>query len=199
MDLTGKRFGRLIAERTDGSREHQKGWPFWICVCDCGVKTSVSHGNLNRGITRSCGCLASKCRFDRNYVHGMYGTKTYNSWWSMTQRCGYERHIEYPRYGARGISVCKRWREFANFYEDMGERPNGMTLDRIDPDGNYCLDNCRWADKKTQSYNRRTTRQMTVHGVTKSVPQWADETGVRAATIRRRLDRGWPPENALRA
>ena len=199
MDFSGQRFGRLIADSIDHSRDGENGGPFWQCTCDCGNTASVGKWNLSRGMTRSCGCLAREARTKRNTVHGMFGTKTYNSWWAMTQRCGYEQSIEYPRYGARGIRVCERWREFVNFYADMGERPSGMTLDRINPDGDYSPENCRWADKKTQSYNRRTTRKMTVNGVTKPVPQWADESGVKASVIRRRLDRGWEPERALQA
>jgi hypothetical protein len=197
MDFTNVRFGRLLAKRIDQSKEGKKGAPFWFCVCDCGSIRSVNYSNLASGMTKSCGCLAKEMTSERSTIHGMYGTGTYNSWWAMTQRCNYKKHIEYQRYGARGIRVCEGWREFASFLEDMGERPEGTSIDRIDPDGDYCPENCRWADKKTQSYNRRTTRKMTVNGITKPVPQWADETGVKASVIRRRLDRGWEPERAI--
>lgn len=134
---------RVIAEvgRINGARAFR-------CSCDCGAETIVATSHLTSGHTRSCGCL--------NKPHGFHGSPTYTSWSCMLQRCSYPKTNGYENYGGRGITVCAAWREsFVTFLADMGERPEGMTLDRIDVDGNYESSNCRWADRVTQMANRR--------------------------------------------
>lgn len=130
--------------------------------------------------------------------HGRSGTKQYIAWQTMIRRCYDKRHKSYTSYGARGIRVCDRWLySFSNFLEDMGERPDGMTLDRIDPNGNYEPSNCRWATNKEQANNRTNSRLLTVDGVTKTVTEWAEYSDVTAGQIARRVKSGWSHKDAV--
>jgi hypothetical protein len=157
MDLTGKRFGRLIAVSRAGQNKH--GSYIWNCLCDCGAETSKVSSYLTSGKVKSCGCLFADSMRGRFTTHGHSSgrsrTQTYSTWKSMNARCHAPSASRFEYYGAKGISVCDRWRySFESFLEDMGERPEEMTLDRIDPDGNYAPGNCRWATRSTQSINR---------------------------------------------
>ena len=130
-----------------------------------------------------------------NYRHGMYGTPTYKSWSEMKLRCDNPKHSKGNYWG---VSYCERWKEFINFFEDMGERPPGTTLDRINPYGNYEPGNCRWADNHTQAINKTNSRYITFNGVTKHISEWSKETGIKRSTISARLlAYGWSVERAL--
>jgi hypothetical protein len=135
--------------------------------------------------------------FARGVRHGHSLSPTWRSWSGMLTRCLNERVPNYRWYGGRGIEVCERWLTFLNFLEDMGERPEGMTLDRIDPNGNYEPENCRWSTVAAQNANRTNNIAITVGGITKTVDEWARESGVSAFTIYGRLRRGWPQERAV--
>ena len=115
----------------------------------------------------------------------------------MRQRCENPGSTQWPHYGGRGITVCARWQDFANFFADMGERPANCTLDRIDNDGPYSPENCRWATQKEQTNNRRRNRMITFGGETKTLQQWAERTGINHSTILMRFKLGWPVERAL--
>jgi len=138
-DITGQRFGRLVVT---GCNSSKRGGGTWICLCDCGRNKIVDANSLKSGHTQSCGCLR----------HGLCFTPTWWSWVGMTARC---RNQNRKAYGGRGISVCDRWLKFENFLSDMGERPLGHTIDRINNDGDYEPGNCRWATAKQQSENKR--------------------------------------------
>lgn len=157
IDITGERYGRLIAIRRLDRRRN--GHTVWLCKCDCGNETEVVIGSLRNGLTRSCGCLNAERRIE----HGMTHTRLYGVWLGMRRRCDYKKHRDYPNYGGRGIKVCPQWRDsFSSFYEwaiangyDETAPYMACTLDRIDPDGDYEPSNCRWVDAKTQANNRR--------------------------------------------
>lgn len=132
-----------------------------------------------------------------NKTHGMSDTSTYRSWEQMIQRCTDRGCKDWRWYGARGIKVCRRWRKFENFLEDMGFRPEGKTLDRQDSNGNYTKHNCRWADKFQQKHNRTDNVQVTFAGRTQPLAVWARECGIHFETLRHRLKRGWDAHRAL--
>ena len=150
-NLFGIRFGRLIVV-SSGKRKGER--TFFDCICDCGKITEKAAAYLTRGSAKSCGCLKSELNKTRPVTHGKTKTPEYFSWRSMKARCGNPNDPCFKYYGGKGISVCKKWESFSGFYEDMGERPAGKTLDRINPMGNYSKDNCRWATPLEQTHNR---------------------------------------------
>lgn len=153
LDVSGGRFGRLVAQESTG--EKRWGVYLWRCVCDCGNTTVAAVNSLRSGLVRSCGCLASERAKKKATTHGQYGSPAYKSWDSMLQRCTNPNVVGYERYGGAGITVCDRWRKFENFLADMGHRPKGTTLDRYPgQQGNYEPGNCRWATLQQQRMNQ---------------------------------------------
>ena len=157
IDITGKQFDRLtVLKRTTSD---QRGEARWICRCECGNETIVLGSNLRSGKTRSCGCLRFELPQGASHPkHGAYKTREYSSWQHMRRRCLDQNNDKFHRYGGRGITICERWNSFENFLADMGRRPPGLTLDRINNDGNYEPGNCRWATSEEQASNHRMKR-----------------------------------------
>lgn len=166
VDLLGMRFGRLTVTGDSGIRQGHS--TVWICMCDCGNFVHIQGNNLRSGHSKSCGCLNSELSSARARRHGMSKTPIWNIWMLMRKRCTDEGDYAYPEYGGRGITVCDRWMEsFDNFYEDMGPRPDGLSLERKDVNGNYEPDNCKWADWSEQSRNMRD--RIAMHPVVRGV------------------------------
>lgn len=172
------------------------------CQCECGRRVVVLAGSLRSGLTRSCGCLALDVLAKRNagrpkqYPNGCPPGRA--SWRTMIDRCENPDSKDFPRYGKRGIKVCDRWRKsFENFLADMGPKPSGMTIDRIDTNGNYEPGNCRWATPITQGNNRRDNVKIVHDGIALTSPQWARLAGIKPGTLDKRLRRGIPIAEAL--
>lgn len=199
VDRTGWRYSRLtVLAEHERRMSGKKAATFWKCRCDCGRELFVNVSNLISGTTRSCGCLlhARKNRL----THGLTGTPTYLAWLRMKQRCSDPGVLNYDFWGGRGIRVCDRWlHSFENFLADMGPIPGkGYSLDRVDNDGDYTPENCRWATRKEQNRNTRRNRLLTLNGETLCMVEWAERTGIPARNIRMRIDwYGWSVEKAL--
>lgn len=195
-DITGQRFGRLTVIKYVGIGKH--GYATWLCKCDCGNTKIVSGHCLRRGNTHSCGCLAKESR----YVHGMKGTRLYNIWQNMKCRCYNKNHPAYPNYGGRGITICDEWRhDFSAFHDCAMSHgyADGLTIERIDNDGNYTPDNCRWATRFEQSQNTRRNRIIEMDGERKTLAEWARQYNLNYCTVISRINKhGWTPEKALK-
>lgn len=201
-DLTGQRFGRLVAIEPIGKTD--VGNVVWRCKCDCGNVKDVSTKYLGRG-TASCGCYAQELRVMRSTKHGRRRTRLYDVHKGMLQRCNNPNAHEYENYGGRGIRVCSEWLEFENFakWADANgykEANHGeCTLDRINPNGNYEPSNCRFVDMKTQQRNRRNNRLIEYNGETHCMKEWADIAGIAYGTFQKRIYAGWSMERAMTA
>ena len=196
VDITGKRFGRLIAiERVDREARDKHTCAMWRCRCDCGRVLSVRGGHLRSGYMQSCGCL----RLDTHRTHGDCHSVEYQTWANMLDRCRARTGKAYRNYGSRGISVCERWLEYENFLADVGRRPSPKhSIDRFpDLNGPYEPGNVRWATWSQQARNRRTNRLLTYDGRTMCLTDWAEAVGLHQGCLRWRLVRGWSVERAL--
>ncbi|RVT93704.1 hypothetical protein [Sphingomonas crocodyli] len=193
------RFGRLtVLAEAELYETSTRSYRMALCRCDCGAMRSVSPWKLTKSVTVSCGCYAAERASRENRTHGMTGSRTYRSWQAMRNRCFKATDISYPSYGGRGITVCAEWRHsFDAFYRDMGHRPPGMTLDRIDGRGNYEPGNCRWATPFEQADNTIAAHKIEVAGELINVSEAARRSGLSRSALLGRIDRGLAPETAM--
>jgi len=197
IDLTGKRFGRLMVKSLHHERTSSNGAKF-ICACDCGVEKLVVGAYLRSGRVISCGCRKREVLGESTITHGMTGTGAWHSWRDMMKRCYAEKSKQYPHYGGRGISVCSEWHTFEGFYASMGDRPEGMSIERDDVDGNYEPDNCRWIPLLEQGYNKRNTIFVDVDGERLCLSVACRKLGISYNRTRDRIKTlGWSIEDAL--
>lgn len=193
-DLTGMVFGKLTVLRI--GEKHGVNY-HWICQCACGSEASIRGSALRHGEALSCGCLRKERAIKANTTHGKSKDGAYSSWQSMMHRCYDKSHDQYHRYGGNGVIVCDRWHDFSSFFEDMGSRPYGKTIDRKNSEGNYEPNNCRWATKKEQANNRTNNKPISFNGREMNVRDWGDLLGIPWQTIYSRLRAGWPVGRAL--
>lgn len=198
IDLTGQKFGRwTVINRAANSA---LGQTRWHCICSCGNKGIVQSTSLKREGGGSCGCRSLEALVARStkHNHATNGiTPTYHSWAGMKARCLNPLHRAYRDYGGRGITVCDRWLSFDNFLADMGEKPTGLSIDRIDLNGSYFPGNCRWATTSQQSRNKRNNRIITSEGESRTIAEWSELLSIHPATISDRLQQGRSDAEAI--
>ena len=170
----------------------------YLCRCDCGNEKIVGGAVLRRGSSTSCGCYSTKTLVARSTTHGLHQHPLYRAWCRMKERCTYKKHVYYDRYGGRGIKICKRWKDFQSFYDDNIDRwKPGLTIDRIDNDGNYSPENCRWVSQAEQNRNRSNAVTMTLNGKTDKLVHWAKRLNLPQNALRCRRASGWTDHEAL--
>lgn len=199
-DLRGEKYGRLEPYFPI----KRNGRTYWFCHCDCGNEKIVSSGNLVSGQVKSCGCLqkekASERIADANKTHGMFGTRLYRIWSGMVTRCENPNHPYYGRYGGRGIRICPEWREDnSRFFEwaNSSGYADGLTIDRINNDGNYEPSNCRWIPDDEQQRNRSSCHFVKIGGLELSLKEWSELLNISYNTVLSRLRYGWSDFDAL--
>ncbi len=196
-NLAGDTFGELTVLREDPIKQGKKRK--WICQCSCDNTTSVATNDLTSGHTRSCGCVKSVLARERFTTHGLRDHPLYGRWLAMRNRCNNPNDDFYANYGGKGVRVCRRWDHFQNFLEDMGECPEGYTLDREDNDGDYSPENCRWVDAKTQARNKSNTTWVEYQGNKVKLVELSDQFKVPFKLLHQRLYvQGWSLERALK-
>ena len=191
IDLTGKRFGYLTVLQKDNTKN---GVAYWLCKCDCGNKKAIKGQHLKSGNTLSCGCM------HRKYSHGQSNTRLYHIWRTMKARCFDSNSLKYSRYGGRGITMCEDWKNsFVPFYNWAMENgyDESLSIDRIDNNGGYFPQNCRWATPKEQANNTSKNVVLEYNGESGTLSQMANKYGLKPTIVSKRLKRGWTIEKAL--
>lgn len=201
IDLTNRDFERLTVIEYYGVRPGRPAAHYWRCRCSCGGETVVRTCNLTNKTVRSCGCLAAEETRKRSTTHGQAvggsRTREYRAWAAMKERCGNPTTKAYPKFGGRGVKVCRRWLRFENFLADMGPCPPNHALDRRDDSRGYTKSNCRWATAKEKGRSMRSNRFLTFRGETLCLTDWAERAGLSLPAFRYRLSKNWPLEIIL--
>lgn len=193
-DLSNKRFGKLTALTPIKINNKYS----WNCICDCGNEKIIMGSNLSRGISKSCGCHKKNVIKNLNKKHGMAKTRIFKIWVGIRKRCTNNKCKAYPLYGGRGIKICKQWDEFINFYNDMKYGySDELSLDRINPNGDYEPSNCRWATMKQQNRNRRNNNIIECNGEFKTLAEWSEISNIDSRLISIRIKNGWDSKRAI--
>lgn len=199
LDLTNKKFNYLTV--TEQMSRDQYGNLLYKCICDCGKETVTRSTYLINGHTKSCGCLRKNGHPKHNHNQKGKVSRTYRIWTGILTRCRNQNSDDYKNYGGRGIKVCERWSNkkngFINFFKDMGECPDGLTIDRTNNNKGYYKSNCIWTTMKIQQRNRRDNNVLEYNNKKLCIAEWSEVIGIRQGTIKRRLELGWPIEKAL--
>ncbi len=197
IDITGNRYNNLVVIKKAYSTE--KGIPVWECLCDCGKTTLVRGSNLKSGAVKSCGCLVRQK--GRNSTHGMSHTRLYHVWVGMRNRCYNKSFRSFKDYGLRGIKVCDEWKNsFESFMKWANENGynDGLTIERINIDDDYCPSNCTWIPANQQQGNRRICYSIQYNGQTKNLADWCNELGLEYKRTHNRIFKlGWSFEKAI--
>lgn len=194
----GEKYGRLTVLSCAG--RNNDGRQMFLCKCECGKETTVIGKHLQSGNTKSCGCYKHDAGIKANTTHGLSKTNIYRIWASMKDRCTRNNCSAYPNYGGRGITVCQEWLDsFEVFYAWATENgyEEGLSIDRIDVNGNYEPSNCRWVTMEAQAHNKRTNVFITYNGETHTLKQWSDIVGVNYFTMQNRYKAGKSPAEIL--
>ena len=198
-DLTGWNFGRWLVVEFAGRGAH--GEVQYKCRCSCGVERTLRRSSITSGNSRSCGCLSDEEKRTRGITHGETGTRLYRIWAGMIQRCcNSSKRYEWDKYGGRGISICQEWRESFEKFRDWALNhgySESLTIDRINVNGNYCPENCRWVTTYQQNNNKRTSKIIEFNGTTGTVREFADMYGLEYSCLYARLKSGWGVSDAL--
>lgn len=194
LNLVGNRYGRLIVIKETDRRITRGGHSvrYWECMCDCGNLTVASSNQLRSGNTKSCGCLRKDCVIKTFTTHNQSKSKLYRIWYEMKGRCLNKKDKAYKNYGDRGITVCDEWiNSFSDFsyWATNNGYEQGLTIERIDNDGNYCPENCKWVPRSEQSKNRRSCHFITYSGQKKTLSDWARYLGVKRSILRYYIDK----------
>lgn len=199
-DLSGQKFGMwTVLDRSEDFGDKQVKWN---CKCECGCFGKVHAQNLTSGGSKGCGCARYADLANRSATHGQTrGRKvppTYHSWAGMKARCNNPKNSYYKSYGGRGISVCERWLTYENFFKDMGEKPDGYSIDRIDVNGNYSPENCKWSSLSDQANNKTNNHVITYLNETKTLQEWSKTIGISHGSLLFRIYKAkWPIEKAM--
>lgn len=199
MDLVGHRYGLLTVLERVGKSAGKSPEVLWRCACACGETTVVRQNNLRSGHTKSCGCEMRAATAAINKTHGRSHSKPYIAWRNMRSRCHNPNDKAFSNYGGRGIKVCESWTSsFEQFLSDMGDPPTPKhSIERLDVNKDYCPENCVWATSKEQTRNYRRNVFIEYLGKRQCLADWAQEVGIKRATLRVRLKAGWTVADAL--
>lgn len=199
LEITGQKFGRLTAIKF--VKKNKKGLHIWLFKCDCGKEKMIIKQYVLSGQVKSCGCLLAEKRIESHTVHGFYGTSIYKTWQGIKRRCYYTNFKDYKNYGARGVLVCDEWKnDFINFYNwaITNGYKEGLTIDRIDVNGDYEPNNCRWVTTKIQNRNKRNCIFITYKNNTYCLGEWAERLNINYNTLNARIKKyKWNIEKAF--
>lgn len=196
LELSGHKYGRLLVIRPIGRNKHLQ--IIWECLCECGNLTKTLATKLKSGRAVSCGCINKERLIKMHTTHNLSKSPLYKKWKIIRNRCNNPKHEHYKYYGGKGIKMCDRWNDFNNFYDDMFPTyKKGLTIERINPNGGYQPDNCKWDTVKNQARNKTNNRIITYKGITGCVSMICEHFGIKSSIVYRRLNKGWSIENAF--